>query len=159
MSEKLSFTGSGPSIALITFPYLVAVMWLDHSYPDYFSINAIPQPVALTAGAIVAVLGIIFYIWSVRHLLRGLKTTTLITDGPFALSRNPLYAAFFCFIIPAIAIGMRSWLVLTACLVFYIVFKITIVRECRELEAHFGDDYRRYCETTSELLPLPRRIK
>ncbi|HOW51365.1 MAG TPA: isoprenylcysteine carboxylmethyltransferase family protein [bacterium] len=155
MAKKLSTFGSGPLIFLWVLPYLLAAGWIDRLYPALFSVNAIPFDAARYGALILAAAGAFFYSMTIRRLLRGLRETRLITDGPYGWSRNPLYAAFFVFFIPAIALAMRSWLVLTTCVVFYGAFRVTIGREEKEMTEHFGDEYRRYCARTSLLFPLP----
>jgi protein-S-isoprenylcysteine O-methyltransferase Ste14 len=58
-------------------------------------------------------------------------------------------------IIPALSLILNSWLVLTSSLVGYILFKIFIRTEYNELEKFFGEEYRRYRDTTPEFFPFP----
>lgn len=153
MTEKLSFTGSGPKIFKVVFLYFVVTAFLDYKFPEIFGVPELPYNLWTVAGIVLAVSWALFYGWSIRYLLKGLKTTTLITDGPFALTRNPLYASFFVFLLPGVACFMQSWLVLTSIIVFYIVFRKYIKAEYAEMERIFGDDYRRYSAETNELIP------
>jgi protein-S-isoprenylcysteine O-methyltransferase Ste14 len=153
MTEKLSKMGSGSKIGRIVFLYFAVVAFLDYKFPKIFGLPELPYGLWTVAGIIFVIAGVLFYGWSVRYLLKGLKTTTLITNGPFALTQNPLYASFFVFLLPGIACFMRSWLVLTSMIVFYFAFRKYIKAEYVEMEKFFGDDYRRYRAETSELIP------
>jgi protein-S-isoprenylcysteine O-methyltransferase Ste14 len=88
-------------------------------------------------------------------LLKGLKETRLVTKGAFYLCQNPLYAAILLFILPALSLLLNSWLILTSSLVGYIMFKIYIKGEYKELETFFGNEYLKYKSETPEFLPLP----
>jgi protein-S-isoprenylcysteine O-methyltransferase Ste14 len=88
--------------------------------------------------------------WSFRrvktHIEPWKPTTTIITTGFFAISRNPIYLAF-CVAGIGIGIGMilHSWWVVFSCipaamLVYYFVIK----REEAYLERKFGEAYLQY---------------
>ncbi len=68
----------------------------------------------------------------------------LVTNGPFAVTRNPLYLAGTTL---TLGIGLVSgivWLLLLAILAAFAVQKVTIEREERHLQARFGDEYLDY---------------
>lgn len=59
------------------------------------------------------------------------------------------------FIIPALSLLLNSWLVLTSSVVGYLMLKIFISQEYRELEKFFGEEYLKYKSETPEFFPLP----
>lgn len=72
-------------------------------------------------------------------------TEAIITTGPFALTRNPIYLAFAML---QIGMGVWSewiWIAIMAVPATAVIFFGVIVREERYLEAKFGDEYRAYC--------------
>jgi protein-S-isoprenylcysteine O-methyltransferase Ste14 len=99
------------------------------------------------------IFGLGFYFSTVRLLLKGLRETRLVTNGAFSLCQNPLYSSIILFIIPALSLIMNSWLILTSCIVGYIMFKIYIKKEYTELEHIFGEDYIKYRNETPEFFP------
>jgi protein-S-isoprenylcysteine O-methyltransferase Ste14 len=77
----------------------------------------------------------------------------LVTNGPYALVRNPIYAAVILFSWASVgafpnptSIGLR--LVVTAGMLVRIVF------EERELRAHFKDQYAAYRQRVKRLIPF-----
>jgi protein-S-isoprenylcysteine O-methyltransferase Ste14 len=99
--------------------------------------------------------GLLFYFSTIRLLLKGLKETRLITEGPYKLCQNPLYSSIILCIIPALSLLLNSWLVLTSCIVGYILFKVFIKNEYAELEKYFGEEYLKYKNQTPEFFPIP----
>jgi protein-S-isoprenylcysteine O-methyltransferase Ste14 len=105
------------------------------------------RPVAVVCLAGCAVLAL----WGVSRFRRARTSvlpirpaTTLITDGPFRFSRNPLYLS-----LALLYLGITLWLgvlwpiVLLPALIF-LVQQLVILREEAYLEGRFGDAYRAY---------------
>ena len=107
------------------------------------------------AGFIVLGLGLIFYLITVRGLLKGLKETKLMTTGGYFLCQNPLYASLILLIIPGISLTLNSWLILTTSVMGFIMFKLYIKSEYTELERIFGESYQQYKRETPEFFPFP----
>jgi protein-S-isoprenylcysteine O-methyltransferase Ste14 len=153
--NKLSFFGIGPKIGIVAIPWLAASIWISETHYGHFTYFRTEQSLQVIAGTIILIASAVFYFLTLRVLLRGLKETKLITTGSFSLCRNPLYASFILFLIPSLSLLLNSWLVLTASLAAYIIFKISIRQEDAELEKFFGDDYLKYRNDTPEIFPFP----
>jgi protein-S-isoprenylcysteine O-methyltransferase Ste14 len=153
--KKLSFLGIGPKIASVLLPWLVLSFVLSTHLKHQFAFTSHKSPFLFSAGLVLLVIGLIFYISTVRLLLKGLKETRLVTNGAFALCQNPLYSAIILFIIPALSLITNSWLVLTSSVIGYILFKIFIKSEYVELEKFFGENYVNYKKMTPEFFPFP----
>lgn len=83
----------------------------------------------------------------------GRKNATLITYGPFSISRNPLY--FFSFL-GACGLGILSGhviLAIMAPIIFCLIYFPVIAREEAYLLEHFGEPYLSYCRTTPRFTP------
>jgi protein-S-isoprenylcysteine O-methyltransferase Ste14 len=153
--EKLSLFGIGPKIGRIMLPLLAALITVSILWPQYFWF-ANPRPVWLwILGIVVLVVGLTLWISSGKMLIKYVRETRLMTTGPYAVCRNPLYAAVILFVIPGVALLMNSWLVLTASVAGYIVFKICVKQECDEVKRFFGEEYERYSSETPEFFPFP----
>ena len=71
-------------------------------------------------------------------------TTSLVTTGPYRLTRNPMYVGF-ALGHAGLALWRRStWALLMLAPVLRAVDRVVIDREERYLERAFGDEYRRY---------------
>jgi protein-S-isoprenylcysteine O-methyltransferase Ste14 len=68
----------------------------------------------------------------------------LVTSGPFALTRNPIYLGNTMLTTGIGLIVGSVWFLLFAVLAAFVTQKLTIEREERHLEARFGKRYRDY---------------
>ena len=152
--QKMSFFGIGPKIGIILIPWLVVTIAIS-LLTGIFSYTSGEKTYLVLSGAILLIVGLIFYFSSVRLLLNGLKLGKLVTSGTFSLCQNPLYVSFIFFLIPAISLLINSWLVLITCIAGYIPLKMFIKNEYRELEKYFGDEYLKYRAETPEFFPFP----
>jgi protein-S-isoprenylcysteine O-methyltransferase Ste14 len=155
--NKLNPLGIGPKIAIILLPWLAASIILSRMPEKYFEYITGNSHILHISGIVLMVVGLVFYFATARLLLKGLKETRLITSGPFSICRNPLYVSLLLLIIPALSIILNSWLVMTSSLVGFILFKLFIKSEDKELEKFFGEDYLKYKRETPEFFPLLHR--
>jgi len=88
--------------------------------------------------------------WSPRAEHR--ETTELITSGPYAVVRHPLYSGLLLAIAGS-AIGQSVFWLLPM-LVYGPLFILTARREERSLLEQFPDGYRAYMQRTKMLLPF-----
>ncbi len=152
--KKMDFYGIGPKIGRVLIPWLtltIVLSCISNRFNFYTERNS-----ALTIlGGILLAFGLIFYFSSVRLLLNGLKEGKLVTTGTLSLCQNPLYMSFILFLIPAIALLINSWLILTTCVVGFVLLKVYVNAEYQMLEKAFGDEYLKYRNETPEFIPLP----
>ena len=153
--KKLNALGIGPKIGIVAIPYLIVTILLNIYYKDLFYVGKILDFPLFVFGIILLIIGVIFYIITVRLLLKGLKTTTLMTTGTYYLCQNPLYTAIILMIIPGLSFVLHSWLILTTSIVAFVLFKTQIKSEYKELETFFGGSYEAYRKDTPEFLPFP----
>lgn len=152
---KLNFLGIGPKIAMVFLPWLTATIVLSNIKSDLFIYSTGYSNLLLIAGIILMIIGLGFYFSTVRLLLKGLKETRLVTNGVYSLCQNPLYLSIMLLIIPALSFILNSWLVLTTSIVGFILIKLLIRNEYKELEKFFGEEYLKYKRETPEFLPFP----
>ncbi len=99
------------------------------------------------------VLAFIGRIWAALYLV-GRKSKVLCIEGPFSISRNPLYLFSF---LGAIGIGLLTEsFVLTAILaIAYLMFYFFIIRdEERRLDGLFGTGFAEYRSRVPRFFPL-----
>jgi protein-S-isoprenylcysteine O-methyltransferase Ste14 len=70
----------------------------------------------------------------------------LLTAGPFAVSRNPLYLANALFLIAIGLIVGSAWFILAAFLAAFATQKLSIEKEEKVLAQKFGKKYRDYAK-------------
>jgi protein-S-isoprenylcysteine O-methyltransferase Ste14 len=78
--------------------------------------------------------------------------TALITDGPFAKTRNPIYLGNTMLVMGAGLLTGMLWLVLAGPLAAALVQKLAIEREERHLAARFGTAWKAYAANTPRWL-------
>ena len=112
-------------------------------------------------GLLVVALGESLRLWGVaaagpetRRRSRGV--TLLVTHGPFAWTRNPLYFGNFLIWNGFSLIAGLQWFVPIAVGVFALEYTPIVRYEEAVLEATFGDDYLRYKRRTPRWLPVAR---
>ncbi len=133
--------------------------------PQYIRWAALPFPGWLrVGGAAVGAAAVALNAWSHRTLARRLgdafdpalrlrPVPTLVTEGPFARVRHPIYLAFLLVQIAVLLITANG---LVGGCGLAIIFSVIVVRvpvEERLLIEQFGDDYRRYAAGTGRLVP------
>lgn len=106
------------------------------------------------AGIVLIVIGIAGRLWSTLYI-GGRKSATVVTDGPYSITRNPLYVFSS---IAAVGVGAQMGSI-TAAVGFGVAcaaaFHIVILREERFLSANLGADYRAYLAAVPRFFPKP----
>jgi len=154
----MTLFGCGPKLALVCLPYIILSLVIIFKYPEFFNLGFIDLPLFRIVGLILLFTGVIFWIYSAVYFLKYFKPGELITTGPFALCRNPIYSSIIVFIIPSLAIIFHSGLTLTIALVLYIGFKVSIHGETIVLRRIFGEEYEKYERSVSEIIPVPHHV-
>jgi len=126
-------------------------------YPEFFDLKFLDNIYARVSGYVWLSIGIVFWIYSAVYFLKYFKPGQLITKGPFALCRNPIYSSIIVFIVPALAAIFHSGLTLSISLVLYLGFKISIHGEISVLRKIFGEEYDIYESSVNEIFPFPHR--
>jgi len=103
-------------------------------------------------GVFLAAIGAVGRLWCSVYI-SGYKTNFLITDGPYAMTRNPLY--FFSLIgvigVALVTETLTLPIVLGAGFVFY--YPSVVLGEEGRLAAIHGQDYQDYCQKTPRFFP------
>jgi protein-S-isoprenylcysteine O-methyltransferase Ste14 len=105
-------------------------------------------------GVALVLLCVVGRMWSILYI-GSKKNQTLVTMGPYSVTRNPLYlfsaigamglGLFVGSLLFALFLGLATWVVLGA----------TASKEARYLETLFGDEYREYTLRTPMFWPRP----
>lgn len=124
----------------------------------------IPQHAAALAiaGGVLALTGGLLSAWS-KHTLGRLFSPHLgvqaehhlITTGPYAIVRHPMYLGIIYYIFGS-ALVFNDAALLALALAFGVLFGFQLRREEAIFRRHFGSDWERYRERTPALLPRLR---
>jgi len=162
------------AIALAPIVFLVAIPaahagipWvLSHLGPRYGWTDGSPSGwnllgyVPVAAGAILLVWIMIFELSQYRNLPQWVpidwSPVFLMTGGPYAFSRNPIYVGELALWL-GLAVLYGSPVVLAGFAVWVVVMRRLAVREELGLEAAYADLYRLYKSHVPRWIGLPRR--
>ena len=158
MKTAMTLFGIGPKLALLCLPYVILSLIVMYSYPLFFDLRFLDYPAVKILGFVWLGIGLIFWVWSAIIFLKYFKPGKLITQGPFALCRNPIYSSIIVFIIPSLALIFHSGLTLSISIVLYIGFKISIHGETNVLRKTFEEEYELYEKSVNEIIPFPRHL-
>ena len=91
--------------------------------------------------------------WSIFVLAKHQMTRQLVAAAPYRWVRHPMYAAILWLLNPALAILLRSWILLFALIPAYIIWKSAIAAEEKFLAEKFGPAYEDYQKTVWPFFP------
>lgn len=97
---------------------------------------------------------VFFRVWATIYV-GGRKDRMLQTEGPYSITRNPLYFGSFCFGLSAAFFLDSLSLAAGVVLVWFIYIYQVIKAEERFLESRFGEPFREYCRRTPRFFPSP----
>ncbi len=80
--------------------------------------------------------------WGIPGVRDTKKQKDLVTHGPFAYSRNPIYIGFLMLYF-GFAFAIQSWLVILR-IPLAIYFYKSAIREEKNLEKIYGEEYKKY---------------
>ena len=120
-------------------------------------------PIPLTVRTIAVCLlvpTLAFFAWSFRTIgdsYRGgvglYEQHRLVTTGPYARMRHPIYAAFITIMVLVLLMSADWVLGVSGLVLVGIIARVRIPIEEAELQARFGDSWNDYTKRTGSLLP------
>jgi len=135
-------------------PFLGVMLWY-----------ARPTVLSMMAGFLLVAGGEAIRFWGVS--IAGSETRTtgrvggtfLITNGPFAYVRNPLYVGNMLMYagVGVMSLALFPWLLLAATVWFYLQYYLIVTQEEEYLTERFGGEYREYVKAVGRFFPRMRR--
>jgi hypothetical protein len=114
-----------------------------------------PTPEAFYTALPFVVVGELIRIWSSGYLT---KLSGLVTAGPFALCRNPLYVGSFLISLGYMLMCHNPIVLVVGAVIFWMLHGGAVAYEEKLLCEHFGEDYAKYCREVPRFIPRPRSL-
>ena len=124
-----------------------------------------PTPASLIIGFCVVLAGELIRLWGVA--IAGSETRTtgpvggtfLITRGPFAYVRNPLYLGnmLVYFGLGVMSLALFPWLTVVALIYFVFQYSLIVSLEEGYLVRQFGTSFVQYCEVVPRFFPTIKK--
>ncbi len=113
----------------------------------------------VAVAAVLIVVGETWRLWGVATAgtvtrRRSRDVQTLVTHGPFALSRNPLYNGNYLLWMGFVALSGVWWFIPVATVLFAIEYFFIVRYEEGVLESIFGEEYLAFKHRTPRWIPL-----
>ncbi|MBI5474779.1 MAG: isoprenylcysteine carboxylmethyltransferase family protein [Ignavibacteriae bacterium] len=120
-----------------------------------------PTLTSLLLGSLVVLCGEGLRMWGVLAAGGETRTTgeficrSLVTHGPFAFVRNPLYIGNIMIYMGfgIMSLALHPWLMVVAVIWFCVQYTIIIVNEEKFLRRRFGNQYEEYCTNVHRFIP------
>lgn len=149
----------GLLIFILGIPFL---MYLASGSPNLAQISLIQ----LFLLILLAVIGIGFSVWSIVYMGNvgkgnpfdafnhevAPRTSTLMTDGPYGICRNPMLLGVFIYHV-GVLIGVLSFGALIVFIIEVLIMNIQVKKEEQRLKMDFGKQYEEYMKRVNRFLP------
>ena len=140
-----TLVGSGDRIGLVTLPVAIIGLAIRARDPSRFAIDT-SSPLVRTTALVALASGVVAWAWSVALILMKVPRGELITGGPYAVVKHPLYTSVGLLVLPAAGVLRRTWLGALIGLALYAGSRRFAPDEEARLATTFGpawDAYRR----------------
>jgi protein-S-isoprenylcysteine O-methyltransferase Ste14 len=154
MEGKMSRWGIGPIFASLSIAYGMITFVISRYFDPVFQIVFLPHWLISILGIALIVIGVPFFIISVKTVMHAYNANELVTDGIFRCCRHPLYASWVVFIVPGMVFLANSWIGLTTPVFMYFILRILVRKEETYLENLFGSEYLEYKKSVPCILPV-----
>ena len=149
----------GLIIFIIGIPY---VMYLASGSPNLAEISLMRLLILI----ILAIIGIVLSIWSIVYMKNvgggnpfdafnhevAPRTSSLMTDGPYGICRNPMLLGVFIYHI-GVLIALLSVESLLIFIIEVLIMNVQVKKEEQRLKIDFGKDYEEYVKNSNRFFP------
>ncbi len=151
-TKYISFEWVIKSRQLISIVVVLACVALLLTTPPSWEEESIIGLIISILGFVLIVIAAFGRIWSSLYI-SGYKEDRIVSEGPYAIVRNPLYVSSF---IGALGMGLetKNLLVLAifAC-AFLFYYPLVVIAEENNLKLKFGQIYNEYAQKVPRFLP------
>lgn len=135
--------GSGDKVGLSALPVLLVGVPLNLRYPSAFDVGGPPSGLLAASIAVLAA-GVTVWLWSVELILCNVPRGRLITGGPYALMKHPLYTGMALLVLPWAGFVANTWLGAAAGVALYFGSRRFAPVEEAQLADSFDGAWDRY---------------
>jgi protein-S-isoprenylcysteine O-methyltransferase Ste14 len=135
--------GSGDKIGAFTLPFVIVGVILNVLYPALFSVGG-PSAALRIVSVVILAAGVTVWAWSVYLILTKVPRGELITNGPYALVKHPLYTGVALLVLPWVGFLLNTWLGAAIGVVLYIGSRMFAPAEEAALAKEFGPAWEEY---------------
>lgn len=140
-----ALVGSGEKIGRLVVPFLGTGIALNLVFPALFRVGG-PPPWLRVLSILFLIPGVVVWLWSVALILIRVPQGKLITDGPYALVKHPLYTSVALLVLPWFGFLLNTWLGAAIGALLYYASRRYAPAEEEDLSRTFGpawDEYAR----------------
>lgn len=137
--------GAGDRIAAFTAPFVVVGVVLQVWFPSVCEVGG-PSDALRIMSIVVLIPGLVLWLWSVALILTKAAHGQLITSGPYALMKHPIYTSVALLVLPWAGFLLNTWVGALIGIGLYLGARRYAPLEEATLAATFGpawDDYAR----------------
>lgn len=153
--SRLPLYGIGPVyVAVIITVTMAGILLSQFKIIAYLSFPIIRMVLLMIGFLLVAVGAALWFLAVFRAKIDdGITNNHLVTDGVYALVRNPIYSAFLSVCTGTLMIYGNLWLLILP--VMHWLF-LTVLMKCTEekwLKNLYGAEYEEYCRRVNRCIP------
>jgi protein-S-isoprenylcysteine O-methyltransferase Ste14 len=135
--------GSGDRIGLFTLAFVIVGLVLYGVDASRFAVEVSSD--VLRGVLYVALLGgVVAWAWSAALILSKVPKGELITSGPYAVVKHPLYTSVALLVLPAAGLLLGTWLGAVIGIALYAGSRLFAPAEEEELSTTFGARWQAY---------------
>lgn len=152
-SER-TLLGTGPRLLIVSVIFSLPIIVFAYlTHPKYVIPSRYRRPFKIV-GAMLAAVGLAFYVVSARTILKAFEEGRLVTTGVFGICRHPLYGSLMIAVIPGVFLFLGMPLLLPIPLTIYLTFRFIMMKDEEEpLIELFGAEYEEYRANVNAVFP------
>jgi protein-S-isoprenylcysteine O-methyltransferase Ste14 len=136
--------GAGDRVMGATLPFAAVGIVANIMWPAAFRMGT--GSLGLIIGIVLLVVGVPTWLGSVAQILVNVPKKKLITTGPFAVMRHPLYTSVALLVIPGCGLVLDTWVGFAIGAILYASCRVFAVQEEALLAKYFPTEYPAYRE-------------
>lgn len=138
-----ALVGSGDRIMLFVLPFAVVGIGFNIAFPDVFRVGGPPPWLAGVSWVLLAA-GLVGWAWSVALVLTRVRAGELVTTGPYALAKHPLYTSVALLVLPWLGLLLDTWIGIVLGVALYVASRLFAPAEETDLARRFGPEWDAY---------------